>query len=155
MKRIIMLVAMCFIMISISGCGGDLNAAYDDDTAIAKGGDSSRSSGASSMRIGNDLSVKATMTGAKTIWEYSTSKEVDVSLSFLLSVSEGGRAKLVLITPYDEVIILAENTDNTIVKEKQSKTVTLNPGKNRIKLVCSDAPKFELKLNVEVGELEW
>ena len=154
MKRIIMIAVLFFITVSISGCG-DNNSVYDDDSAIAMTGDNSSTKSASSVKVLKDLSVKATLTGSRTVWRYNANKETDVPMSYSLSVSEGGRAKLVLITPDDEVIILTENTDNTTVNEMQSQTISLKPGVNRIKIVGNDAAKFELKLHIEVGELDW
>jgi len=155
MKRIIAIVISCFIMLSIAGCG-DFNSAYDDDATIAKTGDSSSMRSASSTNIGNELSVTATLTGTRTIWRYNTRDEVSIELSYLLSVSSGGKAKLVLVTPDNEVIILSENTDNTIINdEMKSQTISLKPGNNRIKIVGKDAPKLELKLHIEVGQLSW
>ena len=148
------MVILCVIMISASGCG-DMNASYDDNAAIARSGDSYSSKNASSIQIGGNLTVSATLTGTKTIWRYETKNETDVTLSYLLFVTNGGKAKLVLITPDDEVIILSESTDNTGNSEMQSQTVSLKPGNNRIKIVGYDAPKFNLELQISVGQMDW
>ena len=110
---------------------------------------------ASSTIVGNELSVTATMTGTRTIWHYDAGSDIDVTFFYSLSVPAGGKAKLVLITPDNEVTILTENTDNATNSEMQSQTISLKQGNNRIKIVGYDAPKFELKLSVEVGWVSW
>jgi len=155
MKRIIAVFILCLTMILASGCG-DLNAIYDDNTVIAQTGDSSTTKGAGSTILGRDLSVtSATMTGSRTLWRYTADSDVDITFSYLLSVTEGGKAKLVLITPDNEVIVLVENTDNNTYNEMQSQTISLKKGLNRIKIVGYDAPRFELKLSFDVGKLSW
>jgi hypothetical protein len=155
MTRITAILILCVIVVSLSGCG-DLNAIYDDNATIAKSGDSYSISGAGSIKTGNELSVNtATITGTRTIWRYNTDSDVDVTFYYSLSVTAGGKAKLVLITPDDEVIILFENTDNASNIEMQSITLSLKAGNNRIKIVGYDAPKIDLKLSIEVGILSW
>ena len=97
----------------------------------------------------------AAMSGARTIWRYNTTTDVDVTFFYSLSVTDGGKAKLVLVTPDKEVITLVENADNTVSEEMQSQTVSLKAGNNRIKIVGYDAPKFDLRLSVDVGLLSW
>jgi hypothetical protein len=101
---------------------------------------------------GNEYSLSATMTGMETIWRYKAESDSEITMSYMLSVSQGGKAKLVLITPNNEVIELVENTDNTETTEMQSQTIQLTKGNNRIKIVGYDKPKFELKLNVDAGQ---
>jgi hypothetical protein len=135
----------------MSGCNH--NDLYSDDAKIAKSADSY----SAVMSIGNteenEYSLSATMTGMQTIWRYKVDSDSEITISYMLSVSQGGKAKLVLITPNNEVIELAENTDNTETTEMQSQTIQLTKGNNRIKIVGYDKPKFELKLNVDVGQL--
>jgi hypothetical protein len=154
MKRLVALLVSCLMVISMSGCG-DLDSVYDDDTTIIRSGDSNSTTGASSTIIGNDLSVTATLTGSRTIWRYDAETDTDATFSYSLSVSSGGKAKLVLITPDNEVIVLAENTDNTTDSEIQTQTVSLQKGEYRIKIVGQAAPKLTLKLSVDVGQLGW
>jgi len=155
MKRIIAMFILCLTVISLSGCG-NLNYAYDNNATIVKSGDSSSTSGAGSTKIGNQLSVStATMTGSRTLWRYNADSDVDVTFSYSLSVTAGGKAKLVLITPDNEVTILTENINKTTNSEMQSQTISLKKGNNRIKVVGYDAPKFDLKLSVDVGSLSW
>ena len=155
MKKIITMLVLCLTVITIAACG-NLNDAYHDNAEIARTGDSNSTRGARSSTIGNELTVSTTgMTGTRTIWRYTANSEVDVTFSYSLSVNGGGKAKLVLIAPDGEVIILAENTDNTTNREMQSQTITLRRGNNRVKIVGFDAPAFDLKLTVNVGRVNW
>ena len=149
MKRsFLILFILCFSMVLISGC--DNNSTYDDDTKIASNADNYTSMLSSTKSWGKDFSMSATLTGTKTIWRYWASEDVNIRLSYMLSVTQGGKAKLVLITPDNEVIILSENTDNTVMSEMKSETIVLKKGNNRIKIVGQDSPKFQLKLNSDV-----
>ena len=58
-----------------------------------------------------------------------------MTISFSLSVEKIGMAKLVLITPGDEVIVLYENADNTVTDSMQTALVTVAKGDYRIKIV--------------------
>ena len=137
-------------MVLLSSCG-DHNATYDDDTIIARTSDGFLSTMSTSSTFGKDFTMAATFTGAKTIWRYRANEDMDVRLSYLLSVAEGGKAKLVLITPDNEVVILTENINNSVMDEPRAETITIKKGNNRIKIVGQDSPKLELKINAEVG----
>lgn len=156
MKRILLMFLLCFTMISVSGCSAEsYNAIYDDDAKIA-GPSENNFAYKSKRKIYNNemnLSAKEFM-GIMTLWEYTAEDDGDYTFSYSLSVSNGGKAKLVLITGDDEVIILSENVDNTITDEMQSQTVSLKEGENRIKLVGYDSPALNLFLHVEVGDWE-
>lgn len=154
MKKLIALFLFCLAIVSLSGCSADRNSIYDDDKKIIKSADNSLSQMSVYNRSDNNFTMTArAFTGAKTVWSYNAKEEGDVTFSYSLSVSEGGNAKLVLITPDDEVIILSENVDNTVTDEMQSQTVSLKKGKHRIKIVGYDDPKLTLLLSVDVGEL--
>ena len=148
MKKIVAMILMIFVLISVSSC--DLNAAYDDDARIAKTGDSNSTSGTRSS-IRNTYKQTGKITGTRTIWRYNANSDAEITISYLLSVTEGGKAKLVLISPDDEVIVLAENADNTVNTEMQTQTVSIKKGLNRIKIVGYEAPRLELELHVDAG----
>ena len=98
--------------------------------------------------------MSATFSGTKTIWSHQAKDDINIKLSYMLSVTEGGKAKLVLTTPDNEVIIIAENTNNSVMSEMKSETITLKKGNNRIKIVGQDSTKLQLKLNTDgVGRL--
>ena len=138
------------------GCTGAFNETYSDNAKIAQPEDNRVSTGADADNIGgengNEYSYSCSLSGTRTVWHYDAQKDSDIELNYLLSVTKGGKAKLVLITPDNEVITLVENTDNTVNTEMQSQTVSIKKGNNRIKIVGSNAPKLELKLRIEVGQ---
>ena len=140
-------------MVMLSSCG-DNNAAYDDDAIIARTYDNYTALKSSTKSWGKDYSLTSTLSGTKTIWRHWAKDDMDIRLSYMLSVTEGGKAKLVFITPDNEVIILSENTDNSAMSEMKTETVTLKKGNNRIKIVGQDSPKLQLKLSTDgVGRL--
>jgi len=149
MKRTAIAILLFALSLSILGC--DFNAAYYDDAEIAKIRDSHLTKMSFIKSVGREYNQTATFTGTKTIWRYNASSDDDVSLSYLLSVSEGGKAKLVLITPDNEVIILIENTDNTVYTEMQTQTISVKRGVSRIKIVGHESPKIEVSLRTESG----
>ncbi len=154
MRKIITVLCLSLMLVSLVGCSNArLDAMYDDDTALAASGDSYSAVMSSSTTLGSTFSQTATMTGTETIWRYNARENIEVTFSYSLSVSEGGSAKLVLITPDDKVIILIEDANNTGSTEMQSQTIQLAEGNNRIKIVGQGAPRYELRLNVGVGQL--
>jgi hypothetical protein len=92
------------------------------------------------------------MTGSRTLWRYHADSDAKATLSYSFSVTAGGKAKLVLVTPDGEVIMLAENTGNAENSEMQTQTVSLKKGRNRIKIVGHDYPEFELRLSIDAGQ---
>lgn len=156
MKKIITLFLLCFIAVTISGCEAevDRNAIYDNDTEIIKSADRHSANFSVYSLEDNELFMTARdFIGAKTIWHYTAKDGGDVTFSYSLSVSAGGKAKLVLITPDNEAVILSENTDNAETDEMLSQTFSLKKGNNRIKIVGYDDPSLNLILSVDAGEL--
>ncbi len=150
MKKIVFASLLCLLTVFMAGCNVD--AAYDDDSLIVKQSDTYARSNSNSSTGDDGLTMTATMSGTETVWEYDAETAMDVKVFSILSVTEGGRAKLVLIQPDDEVIILEENTDNSVYTDYLEQTVSLKPGNCRIKIVCAESPKFELKLSVRSVE---
>lgn len=154
MKKIVVLLLVCFAAVAISGCAVDRNAIYDDDAKIAKSADTHYASMSVYSLDGDALFMTArSFAGAKTLWRYAAESDGDVTFTYSLESGEGGRAKLVLITPDDEVIVLAENADGAGTEASQSKTVSLQAGTSRIKIVGYDAQSLRLTLSADAGEL--
>ena len=152
MKKVLALLLLLAALISIAGCNN--NATYTDDAAIAKKTDSFSTKMWTSNTRGNEFTASATLTGARTIWRYNAESDIDVTFAFLLSVTgDVGKAKLVLIGPDDDVTIITENANSATYDELQYQTISLKKGSNRIKVVAQDAPKFELTLSTDIGQL--
>jgi hypothetical protein len=151
MKKISVVIIICLVFALLSGCSN--NGIYTDDREISKTEDKFSARDSVGNTNGSEYSLLATMTGSRTIWRYDAESDSEVTISYLLSVVQGGKAKLVLITPDDEVVVLVENSDNSENTEIQSQTIQLTQGRNRIKIVGYDDPEFNLKLTADVGQL--
>ena len=144
---------LCICILLLPGCSADaFNRAYNDDTIIAGGADSKLALTSIGGWSGDEYTLRATMTGTQTIWSYSATEDCELPISVLLSVAEGGKAKLGLVSPDDVVTTIVENTDNTVEEEPTEITLSLKKGQNRIKLVGYDAPKLELMLIAAKGD---
>lgn len=150
MKKIIAVLLLIALLLSVPGC--DLSAIYDDDARIAKTGDSSSTSG-TRKSLGGNYSQTGKITGSRTIWRYNAGSDGEVTITFRLSVTDGGKAKLVLISPDDEVFIILENADHTVYTESQTQTLQVKKGLNRIKIVGYDAPRIDFEFHADAGHL--
>lgn len=138
----------------LSGCEADRNAIYGSDKEIAKADDNHLTDMSVYSLESSELSMTARgFTGAKTLWRYTAQSDEDVALSYSLTASGGGKAKLVLISPANEVTVLAEYDGSTETDGPQTQTVPLSKGSSRIKVVGVDGASFTLVLGADVGEL--
>jgi len=154
MKRFLATLFLCMALIGLPGCG-DPGAVYDDDAKLADTGNSNSMVGLVSSRVGNGLSAKvSSFKGSRTIWTCEADDGDELSVAYSLSV-ESGRAKLVLITPDDEVVVLVECADDVLSVQAQAQTISLQPGLNRIKIVCDDAKSVVLTFATDIGMVEW
>ncbi|MDE7415218.1 MAG: hypothetical protein K2N44_02715 [Lachnospiraceae bacterium] len=99
------------------------------------------------------------MTGMDTIWKYKAVEDMTLQMYYIFEVTSG-KAKLVLITPDDAIITLAEqdSAEYKDEQEKDSSTVTstiepmtelnLEKGENRIKIVCERGTSFSLSFKI-------
>ena len=145
---------LAFVMaVSICGCSqAKLDEIYDDDVEIAKRSDSYSTSIYTYSYVGNEANYHArSLSGMKTVWEYEAVGECEVTIAFSLSVEKGGSAKLVLVNPDDEVIVLYENTNNTVTDSMQTMQISMTKGMYRIKVVGRDKPEIDLVMHVSTG----
>ncbi len=105
------------------------------------------------------------MTGMDTIWKYMVDEDMTLHMYYNFEVTSG-RAKLVLITPDDAIITLAEQDsaeckeesekESSIVNDSGTETSTtgsmtelnLEKGENRIKIVCEKGASFSLSFKI-------
>ncbi len=153
MKKIVSAAMIGIFMVLLVGCNNAVvNEMYDDDSKIAQSSDSYAKVGSLSISGEDGLFMSAgSFTGTETIWEHEASEDIEAEISYLLSVSSGGKAKLVLISPDDEVTIINENTDNSSMSERVTETFSLKKGKNRIKIVGFNSPELKLELDVKTS----
>ena len=105
------------------------------------------------------------MTGMDTIWKYEADEDLTLQMYYDLKVTSG-KAKLVLITPDDTIITLAEQ-DSAECKDEQKKEsgtmedsgtsalaiesmteLNLEKGNNRIKIICEKGTAFSLSFKI-------
>ncbi len=114
---------------------------YGSDADIVKEGDSfsyTSRTGSTSTRIA-DLEFEG-FSGTETIWSLDAEKKADLRIDYFLTVNKGA-FKVVLVTPDDQAVTIAEGSCKGISK------VSLNKGRNRIKFVgARTAGKVEMHL---------
>ena len=77
------------------------------------------------------------------------SQSVEIELSFALTE---GQAKIVHIDAEDNVTTLIECTPETPTDGYVTKTVSMTPGENRIKIVGYDCKNIDLKMFFEISQ---
>lgn len=147
--------ALLAVVLLLASCSSPLHdKIYDDDAAIASLTDNMAaisSIGSTDGDNGYTLSA-ASMSGVETLWEYNAPEDCELELAYRLSVLEGGKAKLVLVGPDGAVATISENTDHTVMEDAETVTLSLPKGKNRIRIVGFEAPKYELSLTIDEGK---
>jgi len=152
LKKLLAVVLSCGMVLPLNGCADkyDFNAMYDNDSEIVAAEDVYSVSIYSFRSDDNGTKIHTgSFVGVKTLWDADVYRDCDIDIIYTLSVRKGGRAKIVLVTPEDEVIILAENTDNTVTDVLETQTVSLGIGYNSIKLVGAESPAIDLVLRVK------
>ncbi len=151
--RQVLVCVICAVVLLASGCDpAAYNGLYDDEVGIAAGDSYFAKRSAMNVR-GDELTWTATFSGVDTVWEYTAKQDEEAELFVSLSVSEGEKAKLVLVTPDEEVTTLVENADRTQSDELQRIPLALQRGKNQIKMAGYGEPRFTLNLICAVGHL--
>ncbi|MGF7059655.1 hypothetical protein [Brassicibacter mesophilus] len=152
MKKLIIVYGI-IITLLFAGCGMNyMSSQYSNDSKISSDANSFNLNSEEQLIDGQEYIGKLEFEGMDTIWRYNAESDMDIKLSCLLSVNKG-KAKLVFINSAGELETLAESKDNIVQNDMETITVSLKKGENRIKIVASNKAQIELKLNVDVGEL--
>jgi hypothetical protein len=136
-KHVFWLFGLILLALVIAGCGidKDKEAIYDDDKRIAQEGDSYsffQRSGEEEKK-GNHLKLQySRFYGVQTLWAYESPKECEINLNYDSQVDKG-KFKVVLVTPKQEVIKIAEQDD------KGSFKAVVPKGKYSVKIVGNNA----------------
>lgn len=140
------------MFIGFIGCGdGDITSAiYTNDKELAATYDSWSLFNNNQSIENNEFNGTYELSGCGTIWKYSSDEQVDLQVPYNLTV-KGGKAKLILITPDNEVKTLVENTSKSPVKDECTFTLPLEKGLNRIKLVGSNKTNIQVQLKIDEG----
>lgn len=88
--------------------------------------------------------------GMDTLWTYEVEEDIEVALSYLLSLSSG-KAKLVHIDPEGEVSVIVENKDVSTQAALENCMLSLRKGENRIKLVAANKAQIDMQLEIGLG----
>lgn len=154
MKKLVVPMVLCFFIFNFIGCNSeDYNEIYSDDSKIASNNDDYFAVNllSNDYSSSGEFAITGTMTGAETIWRYDADDDMDADVTYSLSISKGGKVKLVLISPDEEVSIIEEIEDTNVDIESMTKTISLKKGRNRMKVVAYDSAKFALKAKMDVG----
>lgn len=121
------------------------NSIFDDESKIAKVEDSFTYLERQGEVLWKEAKINFTsFSGTDTIFKIKTDREKDIVFN-VESTIKSGDFKLVLITSDNKVINIVSGT------EEGSKTISLNKGTSRIKLVGKKA-KGEIKINIDADE---
>ena len=149
-KKIRWLWGLCAVVLLVSGCGSMFNDIYDDDSKIARASDSFAALTSFSRGDGRVFTMSASaMSGTQTIWQGDADSGQALVVDYSLSMEEGGKVKLVLISPSGQVTVLAECTEPGAAVEGQLGETLTESGKYRIKVVGRDGPKYTLRLEFD------
>lgn len=148
MRRIAFFI-LCTVLLVFSGCDkSGYNANYSNNDWLARDEDSYVKVQSAGLWVDNEYNLTATLTGTDTVWSYSAKEDHAITLTYSLSVTTGGSAKLVWIAPDNTVMTLVENLDQS-GGNLQAQTIICKKGRNRIKIVGQNDPKLELYLMVD------
>lgn len=142
-----------FMFIVFIGCGDTNSAIYNNDKKLAETSDSWSLFNNNQSIANNEFNGTYELSGCGTIWRYSSDEQVDLQVPYNLIV-KSGKAKLILITPDNEVKTLVENTSKSPVKDEATFTLPIEKGLNRIKLVGSKKANIQVQLKIDEGTFE-
>lgn len=151
MKRVF--IGICILLIIfLNSCGNSKNLLYTDKSKISGQGNSYNLNVEEQCIDDNSYKGKIKFEGMDTIWEYDCNSENKVEISYLLSVSKGS-AKLVLITPDNEVKTIVESSKEDNNNTLETTILDLQKGENRIKLVAKNNSKINLEMKASEGKI--
>ncbi len=153
MKQV--LIALLATLLLLAGCGPSPQheAVYGDDAKIADKNEQYVASNYKGSQEGNTYTITGNITGARTVWHQNVEEPTALVLQYSLSVSSGGKAKLVLVSPSGQVATIAENTSQSAQESPQEVVVNREePGEYALKLVATEDAKVSVSLTVPEGE---
>lgn len=91
------------------------------------------------------------MEGMDTIWSFDAAEDTTLDITYSLKVFSG-KMKLVMINHKGEALVVAEC--DTEMTEPIQKTLNIQSGNNRIKIVADENTKFDIDICIPEGEFE-
>lgn len=139
---------MCALI--LTGCG--MNSLYSNESKISSDTNSFNLN-EEQQRVDNQEYIgQLEFEGMDTIWTYDAKEDINVEISYKLSVTEG-KAKLVLVHPEGRLETITENKENKIQEQEENITLALERGSYRIKLVGANKAQIDLSFKASAGNL--
>jgi len=152
-KRIVLILMMSIISSLFMSCNNSsVDNIYYDNSEIAKEYDTF-SLYDSDEQIVKEGSYRGNLklSGSGTIWKYVSDKDTDLQVLYNLVVKDGN-AKVVLISPDNNVVTITDNEEQITLDRMTSINVPIKKGTNRIKIVGYKNPNIKLELHIDKGE---
>lgn len=144
-KRVFMLLLLLCLL--LTGCNNEFaENEYDSAEKIAQTANSYAKVGSifNPIEGGYEFTVSK-FDGRETLWSHNLKEEKDMEIEFSFSLSNG-KAKIVHIDADDNVTTLIECAPEKCTDGYVKQVVSLNSGKNRLKIVGYDCEDLELKM---------
>ena len=145
-----MIVGTLLVVFLLSGCSNAMADIYDNESKITSDTNSFNLDGIEQEIEGNSYNATIEkMEGMDTVWTLDTEEETTVDISYDITLYNG-KVKVVLVSPDDELTILAECISN---QDDSSNTTSLalTQGEYRIKIVAGEDTKFDISLSISDG----
>lgn len=144
----VILIAAVLVLAACSG----IAAIYEDETKILDDSDTYNLVSVKQTITDQQLSFTADkIEGTETIWTYDAEEATELDMAGLITVTSG-KAKLVFLSPDDNLTSLIEITEPNGEGEEFRSTLPVKEGRNRIKIVAGEDTKLDLELTIPEGE---
>lgn len=152
MRNIIGCIAI--ITFLCTGCSSNkMGDIYMQDDKLTNEGDSYSLHKQEQCVEGQVYTGQLEFEGMDTLWDYEAKEDMEVEVSYCLSVNQG-KAKLVYIDPNNQMSVIVENKDRVKTDHLENIVLPIKQGRNRIKLVAMDKAQIDLKVKVSAGDLD-
>ena len=145
-----MIVGTLLVAFLLSGCSEAIADIYNNESKIRSDTNSFNLDGIEQEINGNSYNATVEkMEGMDTIWTMDVEEETTVDIEYDITLYNG-KVKVVLVSPEDELTILAECISN---QDDSSNTTSLalTQGEYRIKIVAGKNTKFDISLSISDG----
>lgn len=148
--RILLIISSVMLL---TGCSNQfINSNYNNEKKIASDNTFNLFEEEQSIE-GDNFKGNAEIEGTDVIWTYDAEEAEDIDIMYSLNARKG-KAKIVLIKPDGAVETLIENTSDLKTEDLTTKSLHLDKGENRIKLVAATGTEVEFDITLPKGEFE-
>ncbi|MGL6202247.1 MAG: hypothetical protein ACRC3H_25310 [Lachnospiraceae bacterium] len=136
----------------LAGCSNQFaNVNYSNEDKIASEYNTFNLFEEEQIIEGETFKGNAEIEGMDVIWTYDAEEAEDIDITYSLNARKG-KAKIVLIKPDGAVETINENTSDLKTEDLTTKSLHLDKGENRIKLVASKGAEIEFDIAIPKGE---